>query len=177
MALAMVILTVITLLTPTLPQSWSLWLSRTAPKIIDGEAFIFRWGMLLLIASGLTGFVIGIRLKINKASSRSIQLWRRVIQDLCAYDFYIAEVYNVTVVLAVSSLAKITNWLDRYVIDGVVNLLSLATIFSGSALRYNMSGQSQFYLLTIFVGVVLLLWFMVTSQWSIMLNYWTSLIG
>jgi len=168
MALAMVILTVITLLTPVLPQSWSLWLSPTAPKIIDGEGFILRWGMLILIASGLTGFIVGSRIKLNRASARSIQLWRRVVQDLCAYDFYIAEVYNVTVVLAVSSLAKITNWLDRYVIDGVVNLLSLATIFSGSALRYNMSGQSQFYLLTIFLGVVLFLWFIVPGQWSIM---------
>jgi NAD(P)H-quinone oxidoreductase subunit 5 len=173
MALAMVILTVITLLTPVLPQSWSLWLSPTAPKIIDGEGFILRWGMLILIASGLTGFIVGSRIKLNRASARSIQLWRRVVQDLCAYDFYIAEVYNVTVVLAVSSLAKITNWLDRYVIDGVVNLLSLATIFSGSALRYNMSGQSQFYLLTIFLGVVLFLWFIITGQWSMMLSYWT----
>lgn len=177
MALAMVILTVITLLAPTLPQSWSLWLSSTAPRIIQTDDFIVKWGMWLLVASGLTGVIIGATVELNRASARSIQLWRRLLQDLFAYDFYIAEVYKFTVVWFVSTTAKMTNWLDRYVIDGVVNMVSLATIFSGNALKYNISGQSQFYVLTILTGVVLFLWFIINSQWSMILNYWTSLIG
>jgi NAD(P)H-quinone oxidoreductase subunit 5 len=177
MALPMVILTVITLLTPTLPNSWSLWLSPTAPIVNQGDEFIFQWGMVVLSAAGLVGLIIGFSIELNRASARPIQLWRRFLQDLCAYDFYIAEVYNYTIVLLVSRLAKFTNWLDRYVIDGVVNLVSLATIFSGNALKYNISGQSQFYILTILTGVVLLLWFILNSQWSVLINYWSSLIG
>jgi NAD(P)H-quinone oxidoreductase subunit 5 len=76
--------------------------------------------------------------------------------------------------LAVASLAKLTSWFDRYVVDGAVNLVSLATIFSGSALRYNVSGQSQFYVLTIVFGVGLLMWFVLHGDLSIITDYWPS---
>jgi NAD(P)H-quinone oxidoreductase subunit 5 len=38
-------------------------------------------------------------------------------------------------------------------VDGAVNLVGLASIFSGESLKYSISGQSQFYLLTILIGV------------------------
>ena len=74
------------------------------------------------------------------------QVYLRFFQDLFAYDFYLEQIYDKTIVFAVSTLAKFTSWFDRYVVDGLVNLVSLATIFSGNALRYNVSGQSQFYI-------------------------------
>jgi NAD(P)H-quinone oxidoreductase subunit 5 len=80
------------------------------------------------------------------------------------------------VVLAVGSLSKITAWIDRYIIDGLVNLVSLATIFSGSALKYNVSGQSQFYVLTILLGIGGLIWLLLNGQWSLITNYWSSLL-
>ena len=80
------------------------------------------------------------------------------MQDLFAYDFYLDRIYANTIVALVAKTANITNWLDRYVIDGAVNLVSLFTILSGSTLRYNVSGQSQFYILTIMIGVGLLIW-------------------
>jgi NAD(P)H-quinone oxidoreductase subunit 5 len=77
----------------------------------------------------------------------------------------------------VATLSKLADWFDRYVIDGAVNLVSLATIFGGNALKYNVSGQSQFYLLTILLGVSLLLWSVLSGQWSIVTNYWSSLLN
>jgi NAD(P)H-quinone oxidoreductase subunit 5 len=50
-------------------------------------------------------------------------------------------------------------WIDRYIVDGFVNLVGIATIFSGQSLKYNVSGQTQFYALTIILGVTLLLGF------------------
>ncbi|MEO1341721.1 MAG: NAD(P)H-quinone oxidoreductase subunit F, partial [Cyanobacteria bacterium J06635_13] len=44
-------------------------------------------------------------------------------------------------------------WCDRYLIDGAINFFGLATIFSGESLRYNTSGQTQFYFLSIVLGV------------------------
>jgi len=78
--------------------------------------------------------------------------------------------------LAVGSLSKITAWLDRYIIDGLVNLVSLATIFSGSALKYNVSGQSQLYVLTILLGIGGLIWLLLNGQWSLITDYWSSLL-
>jgi NAD(P)H-quinone oxidoreductase subunit 5 len=71
-------------------------------------------------------------------------------------------------------LSKLTNWFDRYVVDGAVNLVSLATIFTGSTLKYNTSGQSQFYLLTILMGVSLLIWAILGGQWENIIDYWSS---
>ena len=126
---------------------------------------------------GFIGMAIGATIKLNKAWARPTQMIWRFFQDLFAYDFYIERLYELTLVAAVSLLAKLTSWFDRYVVDGAVNLVSLATIFSGNALKYNVSGQSQFYILTIVLGVSLLLWYVLNGQWSIFTNYWSSLLN
>jgi NAD(P)H-quinone oxidoreductase subunit 5 len=77
------------------------------------------------------------------------------------------------VVAFISNLAQFTTWCDRYVIDGVVNLVSLVTVFSGNALKYNTSGQSQFYILTIIIGVSLLMWSILSGQWQNIINFWS----
>jgi NAD(P)H-quinone oxidoreductase subunit 5 len=68
----------------------------------------------------------------------------------------------VSVVFAVDRLSRLNAWIDRYVVDGFVNLVGVATIFGGQSLKYNATGQSQFYLLTILVGLsvlsILTLW-------------------
>ncbi|MFM7576578.1 MAG: NAD(P)H-quinone oxidoreductase subunit F, partial [Microcystaceae cyanobacterium] len=71
-------------------------------------------------------------------------------------------------------ISRLAAWFDRYVIDGVVNLVSLATILSGSALKYNVTGQSQFYLLTILISVSLLFWVVLSGQWTVLTEFWSS---
>ena len=88
---------------------------------------------------------------------------------------YLDKVYEVTIVALVANISKLTAWFDRYVVDGAVNLVSLFTIFSGNALKYNVSGQSQFYVLTIFISVGLLLWLILSGQWSLFLDFWSNL--
>jgi NAD(P)H-quinone oxidoreductase subunit 5 len=176
MALPMVILTVIALLTPLAPIRWPLWLSPTTP-LANGDQPIIQYALPLLIASGLIGCLIGATIGLRRAWARPTQLYLRFFQDLFAYDFYLDKIYSFTVVWAVATLSKLADWFDRYVIDGAVNLVSLATIFGGNALKYNVSGQSQFYLLTILLGVSLLLWSVLSGQWSIVTNYWSSLLN
>jgi NAD(P)H-quinone oxidoreductase subunit 5 len=147
MALPMVSLTVVTLLVPLMLQQWQL-----LPSWED-----INWRiLLLLVASSSLGLAIGSTIYLHKAWSRPVQLQWRVVQDLLSYDFYIDELYRVTVVLGVSLVSKISAWLDRYVLDGLVNLVGLATIFSGQSLKYTSFGQSQTYVLTILLGMSLL---------------------
>ncbi len=176
MAFPMVALAIVTLLAPTAPIQWPFWLSPTTPLNLSNE-LIIQWATPLIILSGFTGVMIGATIKLNKAWARPIKVTWRFFQDLFAYDFYIERLYELTVVAAVSSLAKLTSWVDRYIVDGVVNLVSLATIFSGNALKYNVSGQSQFYILTILFGLSLLLWSVLNGQWSIVAKYWSSLLN
>ncbi|MFW9260747.1 NAD(P)H-quinone oxidoreductase subunit F [Nostoc sp. KVJ20] len=155
MALPMVILTVLTLLLPLMLQQWYL--------LPDWESI--NWYVVLaLFASTVVGVGVGCTVYLHKAWSRSRILAWRFLQDLLGYDFYIDRVYLVTVVSVVALLSKISAWSDRYLVDGFVNLVGFATIFSGQTLKYSISGQSQGYMLTI-LAVVSVLGFFIS--WSL----------
>jgi NAD(P)H-quinone oxidoreductase subunit 5 len=176
MSVPMVSLMIVTLITAFAPTQWSLWLSPNIPLALDRPELITQYATPLLIASGALGCIIGSTIKVRKAWARSSNFGLRFLQDLLAYDFYIDKLYEVTVIAAVSNLAKLTSWIDRYIVDGAVNFVSLATIFSSNALKYNTSGQSQFYIATIVIAVGLLLWSMINGQWSLVTNYWSSVM-
>ena len=160
MAWSMVTLTVTTLLVPLMLQQWQLlppWES-------------LNWSaVLLLMASSLLGLGIGSTIYLHKAWSRSMQLPWRIVQDLLGYDFYIDRLYRLTVVGAVALMSKISAWFDRYVVDGMVNFVGLASIFSGESLKYSTSGQTQFYALTVLLGVGLLGIMLSWSFWDLRL--------
>ncbi len=175
MAFPMVCLIIINLLAPLIPIRWSFWLSATNPLQVR-DTFL-NYPFLLIMAAGLLGYFLGLRLELRRAWARPTQLSLRFFQDLFAYDLYLDKIYQFTVVWAVATLSKITSWLDRYVVDGVVNLVSLFAIFTGNSLKYNTTGQSQFYVLTILVGVCVLIWTVFNGQWSLVTNYWSSLLN
>ncbi|MBD2576929.1 NAD(P)H-quinone oxidoreductase subunit F [Oscillatoria sp. FACHB-1406] len=176
MAVPMVSLTIVTLLDFMIPQRWSLWLSSTAP-FFGVEQAVVPLAMPLLVAFSAIGFAIGLKMELHRAWARPTQKYWRLLQDLFAYDLYIERIYGVTVVLAVSLFSRFTAWLDRYIVDGLVNFVGLAAIFSGNALKYNVSGQSQFYVLTIVASVALLFGLLFSGQWAAISAYWSSAFG
>ena len=147
MAVPMVSLIIVNLLVPLMLQHWSL---------LPTWEYVNKPSVAALFLSSVIGCTIGGTVYLHKAWSRSLQLPWRVVQDLLGYDFYIDRLYRVSVVFAVNQISRFSNWFDRYVVDGAVNLVGLASIFSGESLKYSVSGQSQGYMLTIIVGVGLL---------------------
>ncbi|MFM6182320.1 MAG: NAD(P)H-quinone oxidoreductase subunit F [Dolichospermum sp.] len=147
MALPMVTLTILTLLLPLMLQQWYLLPSwESLDRYIVGSLF----------ASTLAGVALGSSIYLHKAWSRSrIFIWR-FLQDLLGYDFYIDRIYRLTIVSAVALLSKISAWSDRFLVDGLVNLVGFAAIFSGQSLKYSISGQSQGYMLTIIFVISIL---------------------
>lgn len=144
MAFPMVALTTVTLLVPLMLQQWYL--------LPDWQSI--NWYIVaILLSSSLVGVTIGSSIYLHKAWSRSRVLGWRFVQDLLGYDFYIDRIYRVTVVSAVALLSRFSAWSDRYLVDGFINLVGFATIFSGQSLKYSVSGRSQGYLLTIVIGV------------------------
>ncbi|MEB3338335.1 MAG: NAD(P)H-quinone oxidoreductase subunit F [Leptolyngbyaceae bacterium] len=147
MAVPMVFLTVFAFLLPWTMQQFSLlpsWDLLNLPAI----------GLLVL--SSLIGCMIGANIYLHKAWSRSMYLPWRLVQDFLSYDFYVDRLYRFTVVGVVALISRWSNWFDRYMVDGAVNLVGLASVFGGESFKYSVSGQSQSYLLTILVGVSLL---------------------
>ncbi len=171
MALPMVILTVVTLLVPVMLQQWYL---------LPGWESLNWFVMWLLVLSSVTGLSIGSTIYLHKAWSRSRILAWRFVQDLLGYDFYIDQVYRVTVIALVAGVSKISAWLDRYLVDGLVNLVGLATMLSGQSLKYSISGHSQGYVLTIVVGIsllgLLISWSLVMGHWSFVINHLSFVI-
>jgi NAD(P)H-quinone oxidoreductase subunit 5 len=155
MAVPMVSLAIITLLVPVIMQRLEV--------LPDWD--LVNWGATgSLVASGLVGFIIGGLVKLERVDGRSIFRPYRMVQDLLAQDFYVFQFYKLTVVAAVSGLARMSAWIDRYVIDGLVNVAGFASLFAGEGLKYAGSGQSQTYFLTIVLGMGLigaaLAWFL-----------------
>ncbi|MFM6076533.1 MAG: NAD(P)H-quinone oxidoreductase subunit F, partial [Dolichospermum sp.] len=126
MALPMVTLTILTLLLPLMLQQWYLLPSWES---LDGYI------VASLFASTLTGVGFGSTIHLHKAWSRSRILIWRFLQDLLGYDFYIDRIYRLTIVSAVALLSKISAWSDRFLVDGLVNLVGFAAIFSGQSLK------------------------------------------
>ncbi|WP_066376576.1 MULTISPECIES: NAD(P)H-quinone oxidoreductase subunit F [unclassified Anabaena] len=154
MAFPMVTLTILTLLLPLMLQQWYL---------LPTWESIDWYVVLVLVSSTVTGVVIGSIIHLHKAWSRSNMMAWRMVQDLLGYDFYIDRIYRLTVVSAVAMLSKISAWSDRYLVDGLVNLVGFAAIFSGQSLRYSVSGQSQAYMLTILAVISALGFFIAWS--------------
>ena len=147
MALPMVTLTILTLLLPLMLQQWYLLPSwESLDGYIVGSLF----------ASTLAGVTLGATIHLHKAWSRSRILIWRFLQDLLGYDFYIDRIYRLTIVSAVALLSRISAWSDRFLVDGLVNLVGFAAIFSGQSLKYSISGQSQGYMLTIIFVISIL---------------------
>ncbi|NER31601.1 MAG: hypothetical protein F6J89_29290 [Symploca sp. SIO1C4] len=168
MALPMVALSVIVLLMPVLMKE----LNLLSP--INYEYLNNLLAEILLVISGGIGCMVGALIYLPRTGSRSISLPVRFVQDLLAYDFYIDRLYRVTVVFTVSLLAKITAWIDLYIVDGAVNLVGLVAVISGQSLKYNVSGKSQFYVLTILLGIAVLA---TVISYELVIGHWSLFIS
>jgi NADH-quinone oxidoreductase subunit L len=73
--------------------------------------------------------------------------------DLCLVDGIVNGFGWLTVRL--SALQRI---FDLYVVDGLVNLCGWVTKRAGGTLRYLQTGQVQSYILAVFVGAIVIVW-------------------
>jgi NAD(P)H-quinone oxidoreductase subunit 5 len=107
------------------------------------------WSSVLGISA--SGLIYGLN-----TVAKPIKLPVPLIQDFFAQDFYVQRFYQLTIVTLVAISARLVNWFDRYVVDGVVNLVGVGTLVSGQALKYTTSGQSQLYILLVFSSLIVL---------------------
>jgi len=113
------------------------------------EISLLEYGSISL--SSLLGFAVG-GLLYFRAERTAIKLPLPWLQDLFTYDFYVEKLYQNTVVWLVYHISQLTAWIDRYVVDGLVNSVGVAAIFGGEGLKYGTSGQVQSYFFTITLG-------------------------
>ena len=78
--------------------------------------------------------------------------------------FWIDDIYEGVLGIALFTFSRIIGWLDRYLVDGVLNVLSAWTVSSGGLLRTIQTGRAQDYVYGLAVGLLLLL---VWARWSL----------
>ena len=130
------------------------------------QTAIGETGLLLIWSTGL-GLGLGIvfyGIQREKLPADYLPQW---VTNLLAYDFYTPGLYKNLVIWPVASIASVFDWVERYVIDGFVNLIGALSLLGGETLKYSNPGRSQVYVLTIAVCIVLLGIFM---TWSYMPN-------
>ncbi len=155
-----------------LPMTLLLGFTLHLPLVLQSFSILPSWATLnkvvalLLILSSIFGCSIGGIIYLGNALPKPVQLPWKPLQDLLAYDFYTPNLYRLSIVFAVDIVSKITDIVDRFVVDGIVNLVGLASIFGGESLKYSTSGQTQFYALTVLVGVGILGMFVSWPSWG-----------
>jgi NAD(P)H-quinone oxidoreductase subunit 5 len=108
---------------------------------------------LILLWSTATGIALSAVIYLRDSIAKPVKLPSQALQDLFAYDFYTPQLYRNTIIGFVAVSSRLLNGFDRIGIDGVGNFFGIATLFSGQSLKYSTSGQSQFYMLTILLGL------------------------
>lgn len=110
---------------------------------------------IALATSSLIGLGSAAALYLNPQVAKPIRAIPAPIRDFFAYDLYTAQLYRNTIVLVVGAVSGVLFWVDRFIVDGFVNAVGALTVVGGQGLRYNTTGQVQFYALSILLGVVL----------------------
>ncbi|MGH7397093.1 MAG: hypothetical protein ACRELW_06110, partial [Candidatus Rokuibacteriota bacterium] len=92
------------------------------------------------------------------------RLFRRFawIGEAALERFWLDDLFAVVYRRVILALSGMIGWVDRYIVDGILNALSAWTLTAGDRLRRIQSGQAQDYIYGIALGVLLL---MVWMRW------------
>lgn len=100
------------------------------------------------------GVVLATLIYGKKPADKTITIVPEFMPKFFGNELYIQDIYKLNIVGLVNLTAKIAYWFDKYIVDGVVNLVGLNTILGGKALKYSTSGQSQLYIFSILLGLI-----------------------
>ncbi len=124
------------------------------------EAAEFAWSEFLIMAGNSVGIaLVGITLASlaylqGKVDMKAIAQRFQPLYQLSLNKWYFDDIYYNVFVLGLRRIARQVMEVDYRVVDGVVNLTGLATLFSGEALKYLENGRAQFYALVLFAAVL-----------------------
>jgi NADH-quinone oxidoreductase subunit L len=126
-----------------------------------GEAGVMHWDIaaissaVALLGIGIAAFMyLGER---NEADAIARGTSKLGLFQLSQNKFYLDEIYGVLIVWPLRIAASIIYFLDRYLVDGLVNLVGRVPPAIGSLLRPLQNGLVQFYALAMVLGVLTLI--------------------
>ena len=79
------------------------------------------------------------------------------IRSAAIAKFWIDDLFEAIYEYALLGFSRIVGWIDRYLVDGVLNVMSAWTLSAGDNMRLIQTGRAQDYVYGVAVGVLLLL--------------------
>ncbi len=132
-------------------------------------------GAVMITSSilALAGIALAAALWWPRKSS-AVDRLTRLAEALGAYGlshnkFFFDEIYNVLVVWPLGGLAWLSYWVDRYVIDGLVDLVGRIPLAVGRSLRSLQSGLIPLYAMGMVLGLLVLL-VAILMSWGVMID-------
>ncbi|MCI0358676.1 MAG: NADH-quinone oxidoreductase subunit L [Planctomycetaceae bacterium] len=121
------------------------WISATTKFL---RSIYLGWVVTLVgYALGAGSLVLAIPLLVGQFISP---------YKLSQNKFYFDEIYAALVVWPLSILASICYWIDRWIVDGLVNAAGMVPAAIGSLMRSLQMGLVQFYALAMVLGALVL---------------------
>jgi NADH:ubiquinone oxidoreductase subunit 5 (subunit L)/multisubunit Na+/H+ antiporter MnhA subunit len=78
--------------------------------------------------------------------------------------FWIDDLFEGVFAAGTLAFSRLVGWVDRYFVDGVLNVVSAWTVTTGDEMRSIQTGRAQDYVYGLAVGLLLLL---VWARWSL----------
>jgi NADH-quinone oxidoreductase subunit L len=82
------------------------------------------------------------------------------LRNAAAHGFWVDEAFVAVYRGGLMTLAALIGWIDRYLVDGVLNVVSAWTVSGGDVLRRSQTGKVQDYVLAVAAGVVAVVWWL-----------------
>jgi NADH-quinone oxidoreductase subunit L len=74
--------------------------------------------------------------------------------------FWVDEAFLLVYRRGLLMFAKLVGWTDRYIVDGILNVVSAWTVMAGGQLRRIQTGRVQDYVFGVAFGVLVILWWL-----------------
>jgi NADH-quinone oxidoreductase subunit L len=117
-----------------------------------------RWITVVAVAVALAGIALA-WLVYDRRTIGADRLFAFFgpLSEAVEEKFWLDDLFALAYRRGILGISRAIGWVDRYVVDGVVNLLSAWALGAGDRLRRIQSGQAQDYLYGIALGVLALL--------------------
>ena len=127
------------------------WLARSV-----GADYHLHLGLTPVVASAVAILGLAVAVVVFGETGRSAP-WAATLEwfDRSSFVDRSWEAVYRQVLLPVSGMAR---WVDRYLVDGLINALGWGTLETGTAVRPLQTGRTRDYLFAVMVGAVVLIW-------------------
>lgn len=130
------------------------WLVEGNAALVRGHSEGPLWLMPVTIVVSLSGIVLAYFL-YGKGSIRvkETQFFYRVLKN----NYYIDEIYHYSIVATTRGISSCLQWIDHYVVQGIVNIVSAGVLLVGKMGSKLQSGQVQQYGAVVLGGLAVIL--------------------